>query len=1089
MNNTQLNQTLFLPPIDNPRVQESGNAGEWDYQNSIAFGDVAESLALSSVSNKTDTVSSIPDMWARPLLVDMVLRNSNHPLHNRIKAQWKGMLAAIALAEVHGFKLKAKEIDLEKEKNDPFIASLFKLIPDSKKASYQLTEKRKNPWEKIYVFLWQDKPVGMTSPATLVCPSEEGEWTDLPWWKESKLCSPIDPRDELTEDEKIQLSLWLDNLLKELDGETGDGVAIKGLIREFKTDLSNSLSIELPTQMIRPSKNQQYFGTRIALGGLQTLNNPIGAKKEESSLKLITKGLGSNSKVLFIPNTEKLLAQWSDKEKKHIWVYDTTLISFDEEEFRRRYRGEYLTEEDLFLDNFYFLKGSHKFLPGALLPEGYEEITYSVDDNEYQLTPLLPINPKLLDYFTAEELQENIKLRPLNLGAESGIQISITLPLSGGEYTVSEKYSIQEAHAILKLPFLEVWPNFRTEGWHEYYAFYFDDRTDKKQTIFQANFPAAREIHAPEEQNFQITRLDKFPSFIVCRDSESQSTIQGLILLKTPPLVGHLETETWTVGVDFGTSFTNVYYLENRNPKPLELSSLHLQVTATTGASRLGLLYDYFMSAKTENFPLSTVLTTLSAKEQKQPIFDGRLFIPESLQTFDPNLRHIKTELKWSKENLLYNRLFLKHLALLISAQAAQNHVRNIEWTVSYPSAFSSEDRNFYKLTWQNIIEELETKTGMTHKWLPKEKGNYFRTESLALAHYFWRYEGENLAYATCIDMGGGTSDISIWQGRNLLHQCSVKLAGRDLLSQFMKQKVDFLTDCFFEENEKEELGDDFIELAKGKRPEPFYVKLDALLISKGEKWLKDKRPLFDDDPNLQDIVQLSTLGISGLYYYVGIILDALSQEGKYQRDLNTPIYIGGNGSRIFNWLALGGKFDGGSDAHRLFSRMLSEGSGFEDTREKTVLSSQPKAEVACGLVLDQRNSNLRDLHEDDDDAPFAGEECCINGEIISFTSQLKLEGQINTFTSQLSNLKDFLDKYHDAIKELKLKRIKPLKCYKDDNLQEKEKLWRSVDRIVEDELLNMTGDANEIRIEPPFVTGLKALLTVLNQGNSDEQS
>ena len=45
----------------------------------------------------------------------------------------------------------------------------------------------------------------------------------------------------------------------------------------------------------------------------------------------------------------------------------------------------------------------------------------------------------------------------------------------------------------------------------------------------------------------------------------------------------------------------------------------------------------------------------------------------------------------------------------------------------------------------------------------------------------------------TCIDMGGGTSDISIWQNDKLLHQCSVQLAGRDLFSQFVEMNPKFL--------------------------------------------------------------------------------------------------------------------------------------------------------------------------------------------------------------------------------------------------------------------------------------------------------
>jgi len=56
-----------------------------------------------------------------------------------------------------------------------------------------------------------------------------------------------------------------------------------------------------------------------------------------------------------------------------------------------------------------------------------------------------------------------------------------------------------------------------------------------------------------------------------------------------------------------------------------------------------------------------------------------------------------------------------------------------------------------------------------------------FRTESLAIAQYFADKEDRNLIGSACIDLGGGTFDISIWQDNRLIHQCSIQLAGRNL--------------------------------------------------------------------------------------------------------------------------------------------------------------------------------------------------------------------------------------------------------------------------------------------------------------------
>jgi hypothetical protein len=717
-------------------------------------------------------------------------------------------------------------------------------------------------------------------------------------------------------------------------------------------------------------------------------------------------------------------------------------------------------------------------LPGALLPDDVDEITYTVDEQERSLTPLLPLKSEILGFFSPEELIKRLKFSPTTIGNKSGVTVELNLRLSGGDFTIRRNYSIESTNAITAIPFLEIWPNFKAPNWKAYYAFYFDDRIDDV-AIFRAVFPDATEIHPVDLKNFQLTRLESFPDYILCQDEKGCP--QGLILLKTPPVVGDQNpNKTWTVGVDFGTSFTNIYYYSQNNNfrDALTLTPLHLQITQKP-SGRQTLMLEYFMSAKSQSFPLSSVLTIKGTKEQERPIFDGRLFIPKDVREFDPNQDDIKTDLKWKLENIPYNRTFLKHLALLISVEAANNHVRKINWSISYPSAFSRNDKNLYKVTWQRIIEDLNKTTGIEHQWL--SKGNPYRAESLALAHYFADEENKDLVYTTCIDMGGGSSDISIWVGNRLIHQCSVLVAGRLLFSQFWKKRPEFL-------NQQFEV--DLTDLTNSLKDDDdaFFVKLDGLLSAEGNEWLETYRTTMDDHPNLQSIVQLSTIGISGLYYYIGLILRALDIEGKYTRQQNTPVYIGGNGSRILNWLDFTGQFTPDSEASLVFSRMLSKASGFDDTREKTVLSRKPKAEVACGLVLDQESTRLTGLQDDDEDV-FAGEDCEINKVVFYWNHSMNLSQfrQVDSFTlpssdddSGLTNLKCFLDDFCKSFKDLRIISIKPLRKYEEE--QWRNDLWKSVKRRVEANLSKFEKrNSEDVRVEPLFILGLKALLTELN--------
>ncbi len=348
--------SLLLPPQNNKARIQPGNAGEWQAQTAIAFAEVADSLELRSVGKEQKTVSSVPDMWARPLLVEMILRDEYHPLHLQIKAEWKGMLAAIALAQVQGLNLKAQLLKLNDSQyaDDPFVWGLKELIPDRTHSLYQLDDQNQNPWEHLYIFLLQGKAVGITSPATLICPAESADWAAIPWGQNGQLQSPIQPFDYLTLDEKTQLWYWLEDLLQELSQHAGNSAKIQEIVKEFQQELGTS------TEKQRPRSVKQYFGVTLVGGALKALDRPITPKKMPSSVQLMPQTLVAGSGVLFIPDPQELKKQWSFKVAKDIWIADGNLLAFNRDEFLRSYKGEYLTEADLFLDNFYFLQRLHR---------------------------------------------------------------------------------------------------------------------------------------------------------------------------------------------------------------------------------------------------------------------------------------------------------------------------------------------------------------------------------------------------------------------------------------------------------------------------------------------------------------------------------------------------------------------------------------------------------------------------------------------------------------------------------------------------------------------------------------------------------
>lgn len=1089
---------LLLSKLKDDTNITKGQPAQWEGKGDNAFRDVADSLDYQA-PGAMKSVSSVPTMWARPLITEMALYDTNHPIHQVMVAQWRGMMAAIALAEVEGFNLKVQFLDLSTQRFQPFGDALFQLMPEPINALY--TRDGKNPWEEVYIFLWNGKAVGMTSPSTLVCTSEEGKWDGLRWYKDGMLVSP---ESYLNQESKELLWRWLENIQTKIIDYQGSSIALNrmiGLIAQFRNDLQIN---DQGTPILSLSSNPNFFGETINRGALILLNQPIKIPPKPSSLRVIPSGIYTNKKPLIIID-DNIADRWG-VPKQNIWVHqDKTLASLNLKDLRDGTLNwddvNWLTSEELFLEELAFLD-LEDALPGGIVPKAKLPLTF----NGEKITPLLPLNPILLDYFTPEDLINNLELEPFNNINGQGIRLILTIPLSGignqkqlQSLRLQKDYILKEENAIKYMPVLTVWPNFRAVNWKTYYTFYYDGAYGDQ--TFGVYFPnptqQPRSFNAPNGTgSYQLSTLDKMPTHVVCKDSRYPSTDLGLILLATPPEMN--PRGIWRVGVDFGTSFTNVYVkAENSGDTALDINNnLQLNITESPLPTRIPTLLQSFIPETflppEQPLPLSTVLTTQNGEEhgELQPILDGRIFVPDPAE-FDPDKQWIKLDLKWS--NMKYSKAFLRHLALHISALAVKSTINSIEWSVSYPSAFSITNLTTFHRNWEEIAEELSPKTGINYSTPRIDDTQRFCTESVALAQYFKDKEKNPLVRTTCIDMGGGTSDISIWENNRIVHQCSVLFAGRNIFSEIIAMNPRYAQKLM-----KEFINNDWNGLSEYS----IMTNIDVALRHKGEEWLNKQRIYKNEDEYFQRLITLTALGVGGLYYYVGLILRVLHEQGKYSKDQITSVYIGGNASRFLHWLSPTGKFDQNTEFNKLLSLMLSKGSGFKNTNEKTRLSTRPKHEVACGLVLSQ--TELTGIIENTDKQPIAGEDYYVEyhdddeefKEERNWESRLHLEGTITKFDiPNVNHLEKFLYEFHAGLKSLNIETIKPLSRndYKpqipanerSENEPQEEKnsdLWGEIKFHLESELLEVKGEAKNIREKTPFIMGLKSLLHVLGR-------
>lgn len=1077
----QGNSFLLLPQMKEDRDIRSDGTGNWALHPETAFQNVAVSLEYQA-PGELGNVSSVPTMWAHPLTVEMALHNPKHPIKDQVVEQWRGMLGAIALAAVKGLPLNVKRIQIGKLSYHPFDRALNRLVPDAVNALYDSRATgESHPWRDIFVFLWNNQPVGMTSPSTLVVPGERAEWNGLRWYDPSSRMLRS-PHTKLTIEDKEQLWLWLQNLQlqmsnPELAGNTQSANTLTRLIDEFKVDLLPAP----PEASLQLSSDDEYFGRPINRGLLRALNKPIQPAAKASSVGIVPSEGKTPEKQLLLIDPD-IAERWGYR-KEDIYVYqEKTLAKIDIaqiKEYKMKWQGVHcVTPADLFCSELKFIDHVADAIPGGLMPESEQTLVFEGE----RITPLIPISSILLEHFTPEELVSRMKFKPIS-GGEPQIEVSLDLPLTGmrgdgtpENYRLTRLYPLKQENALSVIPVLELWPNFQAPDWQAYYALFFD--LGKEDFTFHVNFPESVEVETFQDDqgaNYSLTRMETFPSLIECLDKTNQNI--GLILPVQPPKA--TSNATWKVGVDFGTSFTNIFVGHSGTAEPLGLDDLLVKMTDSPIDTRFPTLFNYFVPERflpvEKPLPLSSVLTTRGSNQPKgrgeRAILDGRIFNP-SVRTFNPQASWMETDLKW--KNFDSNRLFLQHLILHVSANAIKKGAKNLDWVLSYPSAFSRNDRNMYIRTWIDLLHESTDLTGVTHRCSASAGDNSFRTESLSVAQYFADQERADMVYSTCVDMGGGTSDISIWQDNILLHQCSVKFAGRDLLSNFLELNPGFIAKRF----EREE--NEWVGLRGGG----FHAKLDVLLRWESDEWLKKKRPTLSDEQDMEGLIRLMALGVGGLYYYVGLLIKVLKAKGTYTRDYATPVYLGGNGSRLLHWLDVTGRFDANSEISSFLSRILSRGADIEDTEEETRLSSQPKDEVACGLVLD--TTKLEGLSRHAADELIPGEAYLVNGTPHSWDQPMDIIDDIESFDiPNLDNLNTFLYEFHRALRELRIEGIRPLPGYRlSMEISDNTKIWqgtkRALDRIMQESAIK--GDPTRIQMQPPFILGLKALLEYLGK-------
>lgn len=1079
-NTTPGDAVPLLPELDSAtgRVPAVPPA-QWSATTDGLLGQVATSIKVPGLLTGEHSIDSIPDLWARPLLFELALLDSRHPLHKQVQGEWRGLLALLALREVRGLDFKAEALELPASaanlgRAPAFVQAATRLLPRR-----QLSED--TPWTNLYIFTYRGRAVGITSPTTLVCTAADcrGRFDSrVSWATEAGLQDPVP---FLTATEKAALAHWLVILVTNLNAHP----AISG--REAG-DLLNRLGGQLSKfaeSLNSPPVNHEFSNRFLGLNtGFYTyLDKPLRAREvslEESAARLVTTpGLKAPIGLLIVDPT--IAEYWRVKPSEVPLFGRETLASIDFAALQEVRRGdkdklrqlgqevlrnaEWRTAAMLFSERLLLISSNQPFR-GVREVEGQRNLTYE----QRPVIPILPIASELLDYLSAPELEKRLSFFPEKNNA---ITVELRLPLAGPDgqardFPVRHTYDANSIDRRSNFPVLEIWPHFRSEHWHLYYTYY-DAALRRPQDIFVARPRIAgvpldleancRSFQRGESDRREVTRLEAPPTAFVCSAylPERREELEVGCLLLQELEFKESNGSIWSLGVDFGTSATHVYVqaAPGDEPSPLPWSDQLLQITPI-GDSERDRLTNFFLPPFLPERPFPTLFRPDSGASQNWPFWQGNIrYVKPALAMLNDLKRNgIASGFKWSEDQALIGG-FLIQLAAQSAAYAVERGASAIRWSISYPSAFSSFSEASLRNIWEEITERLNVPVADLR----------YQTESEAAARYFQHGERVSLVRTVCIDIGGGTSDISIWNNSVLLQQSSIKFAGESIFLDLLRHYPATLgafgsewTQQLSNVNKDRSFYAEAVSLFRASQREDLFKKLPILLASS-----RPGEPLYQ-------FIHLLALGLSGLVFYAGLLLRRLRQEEKWTSDELPYLCVGGNGARIFNWLSLGRAFNKNTKQTELFTSVLRTaaeigGQGRLDLR----ISSQPKAEVAYGLLKSERPLKK----EEEAIIELAGDDSIDgSGTIVGWSSNLKPEVLAAGLSvpEDFTHLRSFVAAYN-AYAATKESLASPV------NFNE---VAQSIRDIVQDELNEYKEqDPHSIVVKPLFITALKALLKV----------
>lgn len=1057
---------LFLPRSEGEAPKMPEVAGKWDANSQRILRTIADGIVPGEHAVARG-VSSVPDIWARPLMFASALRTgSRHPLRDRLVNEWRGLLSLIALSRVRKFDLQLVRVPLV---SGVFADALKRLKPEP----VFLEAQKAYSWTDIVIIKYDGIPVGGLSPQTLAFTGTDyahrlaTTTLDLKT-PEGFLRPPINEEDQHAVAEwVVQLQRRFAGILHADAGVQSKSQATVGLINRLLKDweielrgqlgLSERDDVDSPEveidedplrvnaddtllashriyrELLRPlarTDDGTRAATDVALRGKRNLSG-------HSTVVVISRSLiGGNARIWDSKRLNNLGGDIKQVLARHFNAASGTVI--DKEDLAKD-KAIWIRPERFFLSDVLI-----KAKGGANLVAGAEAALNS--DTRF----LMPFRREILDFFSPEDLQQ---LTPaFTQESDQGITFRFKLPVGSQLETVEKTYRYknpgegQGTVTDVDVPAVELFPRFLDSSWRRYFlfqqgadavvaapivkadnvSFVTREHIDGRGRKVRVTGTIADAVRSADDA-IQLLPFPEAVEFVLPSGAPG-----GLLLLARPPQPGPRSAE-WGVGIDFGTSNTNVFRKSSRDAE----------------AERWSFLFPDHIQRLTE--PSDT-----SRSEQMLPMIDVPLPVPTHLRIHqEPHRQHVLldyfmdlsaaydipetvyTNIKWHDKDRK-TEYFLESLLLMILIDAVKHRIDTVQFACSYPKAFSQNAIGVFKGEWQKVVRRMlegparfvDMRSGANDGRLNR-KDDVFEVEGVAAGEYFASDKtirnsddrANKANVALCLDVGGGTTDISLWFDNEIVADASVKLAGREI-GEMLRRHFKILELL---------LSSDAVCALEGQQgqPEPFAARLN-IALRREDVQIQEMLIKHSNAREIQALKRLLVCEFGAIAFYAAQVIVAADRKvpgGEILKRIESSgigLHWGGNAARFINWIDFG-KFDKSGIGPMILNAVMYialQDAGVTVSGKRLAQHQSPahKSEAAGGLVVMEHETHRRgsdeigfDMVSDGISGPVCGENIETTSGKIAYLDPLT-EGALfkehkTTFVrTSLDRLKRFLE-------------------------------------------------------------------------------